>query len=91
MKFPIRIAQTLIATLLIAIVVTQAKATSYIFTKIAEAKGKTSGQIQEFAGNPSINNSGTVAFVARIPNPIEAIFTGSGGALTTIAVATAFR
>lgn len=55
-------------------------ALGYTFTKIADTKGSFSS----FQGYPSISDNGTVVFQARLDNGIEGIFTGSGGATTTI-------
>lgn len=52
----------------------------YTFTKIAD----TSGQFQFFDSPPAINEQGTVVFQARLDNGSAGIFTGSGGATTTI-------
>ena len=52
----------------------------YTFTKIAD----TSGQFQFFDTPPAINAQGTVVFQARLDNGSAGIFTGSGGATTTI-------
>lgn len=43
------------------------------------------GFIGNFMGSPSINASGTVAFFAFRKNFSEAVFTGNGGALNTVA------
>jgi len=43
------------------------------------------GLIGRFLGSPSINASGTVAFLAFRKNFSLAVFTGNGGALTTLA------
>lgn len=53
----------------------------YTFTKIAD----TSGAFSSFDGHPAINDQGTVVFNAREDDGSAGIFTGSGGATTTIA------
>jgi len=56
---------------------------SYTFTKIAD----TGDQFTDFSRAPALNNSGAVAFLAR-PNAGRGnacLYTGDGGALTTIA------
>ena len=89
MENSLRTSMGLLAVAALLMVTGTANATLlYTFTIIAEAKGGTSGPIEEFAGNPTINNFGTVAFVARLPQEVvstrEVVFTGSGGPLTTI-------
>src|ERR1044072_8980526 len=59
---------------------TSANCSSYTFTKIADS----GGSFDSF-GDSSINNDGTVAFGAFLDNGLQGIFTGSGGAITTIA------
>jgi hypothetical protein len=63
----------------------RAGAVTYSFTPIAD----TSGPISGFNSNiyPSINAGGTVAFQAILHTEGEGILTGSGGPLTTIALA----
>lgn len=59
----------------------QAFAGDYTFTKIAD----TSGPFSSFDSYPAINDPGTVVFAARLDDGSKGIFTGSGGATTTIA------
>ncbi len=59
-----------------------ARAVSFTFTKIAD----TSSTFSSFLHNPSINDAGTVAFSAALNTGDTGVFTGSGGAITDIAV-----
>jgi hypothetical protein len=62
---------------------------AYAFSKIAD----TAGPFSAFGSSPSapsINASGTVAFLAGLDAGGEGIFTGSGGPTTTIATADGF-
>lgn len=59
----------------------RADPTSYTFTNIAQASG---GFVNPFF-NPSINNSGQVAFVQSSTGLSQTVFRGSGGPLTSIA------
>jgi hypothetical protein len=45
----------------------------------------SSGSLRNFSSTVSVNNSGTVSFFANPRTGVAAIFTGDGGALTTIA------
>jgi len=58
-------------------------AASYTFTKIADTSGPLSRF--DFSGAPSINNAGTVAFLAGLATGGVGIFTGDGEVITTIA------
>jgi hypothetical protein len=58
-----------------------AEAGSYTFTLIAD----TSGAFTYLHSPPAINASGTVVFTADLAAGGRGVFTGSGGALTTIA------
>jgi hypothetical protein len=57
-----------------------AQTVSYTFAKIAD----TTGPLSAFNCTPSINNNGTVAFVADLRAGGSGIFRGSGGLLTRI-------
>ena len=74
----------LIAYLLVAGAATKAEA-EYTFTLIADS----TGPFMDFSVTPapSLNASGTVAFVARLDAGGAGVFTGNGGAITTIATA----
>jgi hypothetical protein len=54
--------------------------TPYSFTNIADSSGQFSG----FNPIPSMNNSGTVAFIASLDTGESGIFSGSGGPTTTL-------
>lgn len=67
----------------LALSVGNAAAVPYTFTNIAD----NSGPFIDFGFpfGPSINDSGTVAFAAFLNTGRRGVFTGSGGATTTIA------
>jgi hypothetical protein len=57
------------------------------FTKVVDNKGGFSvpkGTVTNFSVPPHMNNSGTVAFAGSLASGIRGVYTGSGGALTTI-------
>jgi hypothetical protein len=56
----------------------------YVFTRIAEIHPLLPGPFENSFGGLAINNSGQVAFLANTPNFSAGIFTGSGGATTTV-------
>ena len=62
-----------------------ATAATFTFTKIAD----TSNTFSNFLPNPSINDAGTVAFTANLDSGGRGIFTGTGGAITPIALSNA--
>jgi hypothetical protein len=45
----------------------------------------TTGPFADFIGNPSLNDSGAVAFLAVLDTGVSGLFVGSGGAFTTVA------
>ena len=71
----------LLGCVLLAAIITNAKA-GYTFTFVADS----TGPFRDFSP-VSLNRSGTVAFVARFDGSGAGVFTGNGGALTTIATA----
>ena len=57
-----------------------AEATDYTFTKIADTSGPF-----DYLFTPSINDSGTVAFIATLDAGGEGVFIGNGTTITTVA------
>jgi hypothetical protein len=45
----------------------------------------TTANFSDFTGNPSLNDSGTAAFLASLSNGTGGLFVGNGGAFTTVA------
>lgn len=45
----------------------------------------TTGAFSDFTGNPSLNDNGAAAFLARINSGVGGLFVGSGGAFQTVA------
>ncbi len=60
----------------------RAMAADFTFTKIAD----TTDGFSSFFNAPALNDRGTVAFSATLRNGSTGVFTGSGGAITPIAV-----
>ena len=81
-RFPFRIAASLLLILCSLIAPPDSSAAMYTYTKLAD----TTGTFNAFF-NATINESGTVAFRALLDSGPQAIFSSSGGAATTIAVA----
>ena len=71
----------LLGCVLLAAIITKAEA-GYTFTFVAD----TTGPFSDFSP-VSLNGSGTVAFAARFDGSGAGVFTGNGGALTTITTA----
>jgi hypothetical protein len=63
--------------------VAQAGADAFTFTSIADTRGPF--QRFDFPGAPSVNNAGTVAFLAELDTGVAGIFAGDGRSVTTIA------
>jgi hypothetical protein len=66
---------------------TTGEAFAYTFTKIADDSGSLNFVDVFFGPDPAIDNGGTVAFLSNLDMGGEGIFTGTGGATTTIAIA----
>jgi thrombospondin type 3 repeat protein len=80
------IAWSFIAIAVSTLLAPPAQGVDYLFTRIAD----TSGQFSSFPnsaghGAPAVNAHGVVAFFADLDSGSSGIFTGSGGAITTIA------
>jgi len=81
-----RLSVTTAASIFLSLLIT-GKAEAFTFTKIADDSGPFSFVDVFFGPEPVINNRGTVAFLTNLDTGGEGIFTGSGGATTTIAIA----
>jgi hypothetical protein len=81
-----RLSVTTAASIFLSLLIT-GKAEAFTFTKIADDSGPFSFVNVSFGARPVINNRGTVAFLTNLDTGDEGIFTGSGGATTTIAIA----
>jgi len=81
-----RLSATTAASIFLSLLIT-GKAEAFTFTKIADDSGPFSFVDVFFGPEPVINNRGTVAFLTNLDRGGEGIFTGSGGATTTIAIA----
>jgi hypothetical protein len=79
---------TTAASIFLSLLITgKAEAFTFTFTKIADDSGPFSFVDVSFGPEPVINNRGTVAFLTNLDTGGAGIFTGSGGATTTIAIA----
>jgi hypothetical protein len=81
-----RLSVTTAASIFLSLLIT-GKAEAFTFTKIADDSGPFSFVDVSFGPEPVINNRGTVAFLTNLDTGGAGIFTGSGGATTTIAIA----
>jgi len=81
-----RLSVTTAASIFLSLLIT-GKAEAFTFTKIADDRGPFSFVDVFFGPEPVINNRGTIAFLTNLDTGSEGIFTGSGGATTTIAIA----
>jgi hypothetical protein len=81
-----RLSVTTAASIFLSLLIT-GKASAFTFTKIADDSGPFSFVDVFFGPEPVINNGGTVAFLTNLDTGGEGIFTGTGGATTTIAIA----
>jgi len=81
-----RLSATTAASIFLSLLIT-GKAEAFTFTKIADDSGPFSFVDVFFGPEPVINNRGTVAFLTNLDTGGAGIFTGSGGATTTIAIA----
>ncbi|HEY9794669.1 MAG TPA: choice-of-anchor tandem repeat NxxGxxAF-containing protein [Leptolyngbyaceae cyanobacterium] len=81
-----RLSVTTAASIFLSLLIT-GKAEAFTFTKIADDSGPFSFVDVFFGPEPVINNGGTVAFLTNLDTGGAGIFTGSGGATTTIAIA----
>jgi hypothetical protein len=81
-----RLSVTTAASIFLSLLIT-GKAEAFTFTKIADDSGPFSFVDVFFGPEPVINNRGTVAFLTNLDTGGQGIFTGSGGATTTIAIA----